>query len=145
MSVCTVIQASTLYWMQLTVVQLFLTWYKPTGFLFHMFYLHRKVRCVLEWQFQVLHSSSCNMEQMVCNAVARFTDFDIPQCLCAVQYTEWFLSHLIALFIYIGYRTCVSISTRNAIFFHVYYNISVRWNNGEHLKLLPKQNPQSSV
>lgn len=84
MSVYTVIQASTLHWMQLTAVQPVLTRYEPTGFLFHTFYLHRNLSCVLECQFQVPHSSSCNMGQMVCNAVARFTDFKIPQCLCAV-------------------------------------------------------------
>lgn len=89
--------------MQLTVVQPVLTRYEPRGFLFHMFYLHRTLSCALERQFQVPHSSSCNMEQTVCNAVARFTDFEIPQCLCAVQYTERFLSHLIALLIYTFY------------------------------------------
>lgn len=74
--------------MQLTAVQPVLTRYEPTGFLFHMFYLHRNLSCVLECQFQAPHSSSCNMGQTVSNAVARFTDFKIPQCLCAVQYTE---------------------------------------------------------
>jgi len=145
MSVCTVIQASTLHWMQLTAVQPVLTRYEPTGSLFHMFYLHRTLSCVLEWQFQVSHSSSCNMERTVRNAVARFTDFEIPHCLHAVQHTERFLSDFIALLIYTCYRIRVSISTCNTIFFHAYNNISVRWNNGEHLKLLPKQNPQSSV
>ena len=104
MSVYTVIQASTLYWMQLTAVQLVLTRYEPTDFLFHMFYLHRNLSCVLECQFQVPHSSSCNMGQMVRYAVARFTDFKFPQCLYAVQYTERFLSHLIALLTHTCYR-----------------------------------------